>query len=68
MLVVTLWLSGVVVDWMFISGGADVCACLFVDHCCVNVSIRVLNFAVGLNHDNSEVFPDLTVYVLLTSM
>ena len=25
LLVVTLWLSGVVVDWTFTSGGGDVC-------------------------------------------
>ena len=46
---ITVWLSGVVVDWMFTSGGVDVHALLFVDHHCVNVFIRVSNFVVDLN-------------------
>ena len=42
---VTLWLSGVVVDRTFTSGGVDVRAqSLFVDHRRVNVSIHMLNF------------------------
>ena len=42
---VTLWLSGVVVNRTFTSGGIDVCTRLFVvDHRHVNVFIRVLNF------------------------
>ena len=36
-----LWLSGVVIDRTFTSGGVDVRACLFVDHRCVNVFIRI---------------------------
>ena len=51
-LTITLWLSGVVVDWTFTSGGVEMRACLFIDHCCVNVFIQVLNFAVGLNCEN----------------
>ena len=43
--------SGIVVDRTFALGGADMCARLFVDHCCVNVSIRVLNFVIGLNRE-----------------
>ena len=39
-----LWLSGVVVDRTFTTGGVDVRAHLFVDHRHVNVSICVLNF------------------------
>ena len=59
-LVVTLWLSGVVVDRTFTPGGVDVCACLFVDHCCINVFIRVFNFrgwSQPRNYFNSEIFP-----------
>ena len=48
-LVVTLWLSGVVLDRTFTSGDVDVRGCLFVDNCLVNVFIRVLNFH-GLSH------------------
>ena len=48
LLVVTLWLSGIVVDQTFTLGGVDVRACLFIVHCRVDVSIRVLNFH-GLN-------------------
>ena len=48
-LAVTLWLSGVVLDRTFTSGGVDVHACLFVDNRLVNVFIRVLNFH-GLSH------------------
>ena len=33
---VTLWLSGIVVDWTFTSEGVDVHARLFVDHHRVN--------------------------------
>ena len=37
---------------MFTSGGVDVCSHLFVDHCCVNVFICMLNFRVfGLNRE-----------------
>ena len=48
MLVVTLWLSGVVVDQTFTLGGVDVRARLFIVHYQVDVSICVLNFH-GLN-------------------
>ena len=40
-LAVTLWLSVVVVDRTFTLGGVDVCACLFIDDCCVDVYSRV---------------------------
>ena len=36
--------SFLVIDWTFTLGGVDGRACLFIDHCCVNVFIRVLNF------------------------
>ena len=39
--------------------GVDICACLFVDHCCVQVFIRVLNFhgwSQPRNYFNSEIF------------
>ena len=39
-----LWLSGVVVDWAFTTGGVDVRARLFLVHYSINVFIRVLNF------------------------
>ena len=58
-LVVTLWLSGVVVDRTFTPGGVDVRARLFVDHRCVNVFIRVFNFrgwSQLRNYFNSEIF------------
>ena len=59
-LVVTLWLSGVVIDRKFTPGSVDVRARLFVDHHCVNVFIRVLNFrswSQPRNYFNSEIFP-----------
>ena len=43
-LAVMLWLSGVVVDWTFTSGGVDVRAHLLVAHRCVHVFIHVLIF------------------------
>ena len=43
-LVVTLWLSGVVVDRAFTSGGGDARGRLFIDYCCVTVFICVSNF------------------------
>ena len=43
-LTATLWLSGIVVDRTFTLGGVDMCARLFVDRCCVNAFIHVLNF------------------------
>ena len=55
-----LWLSRVVVDRTLTSGGVDVRARLFVDHRCVNVFIRVLNFrgwSQPRNYFNSEIFP-----------
>ena len=33
-----------VVDRMFTSGGVYMRACLFINHRCINVFIRVLNF------------------------
>ena len=39
-----LWLSEIVVDRTFTLGGVDMCARLFVGHCCVNVFTCVLNF------------------------
>ena len=61
---VTLWLSGVVADWMFTTG-VDMCAHLFIVHRHVNVFARVLHFHVlnfhGLsqlrNYFNSKIFP-----------
>ena len=41
LLVVTLWLSGVVIDWMFTLGGVDMRVRLFVDHHCIKFVIRV---------------------------
>ena len=66
LLAVMLWLS-VVVNWIFTSGGVDVCAqSLFVDYRCVNVSVRVLNFrswSQPRNCFNSEIFPMYGMYV-----
>ena len=55
-----LWLSEVVIDRTFTSGGVDMHARLFVDHLPVNVFIRVLKFRSWSqlrNYFNSEVFP-----------
>ena len=46
-----LWLSGVVVDVTFTSGGVDMRACLIVDHCRVNGFTHVLIFVAGLNRE-----------------
>ena len=61
-----MWLSGVVVDWAFTSGGMDVRveAYLF-DHRRINVFICVLNFrgwSQLRNYFNSEIW---YVYTLL---
>ena len=51
--------SGVVIDWTFTSGGVDVHAHLFVDHCCAYFRIRVLNFhgwSQLRNYFNSEIY------------
>ena len=44
------------------------CVHLFVDHCCVNVYIRVLNshgWSQPQNHFNSEIFPVYSIDYLL---
>ena len=43
--------SQLVVDRTFTSGGVDVRAHFIVDHCCVNVFTRVLNFRGCFNHE-----------------
>ena len=68
-LVVTLWLSGVVIDWTFTSGGVDIGTHLFIDHCCVHVFIRMLNFhgrSQPRNYFNSEIFPIYGIWDLCT--
>ena len=55
LLVVTLGLSGVVVNRTFTLRGVDVCTRLFVDHCCVNVFICVLNFLLTAKFSQSKV-------------
>ena len=55
LLVVTLGLSGVVVNRTFTLRGVDVCTRLFVDHCCVNVFICVLNFLLTAKFSQSTV-------------
>ena len=39
-----LWLSEVVADWKSTLGGVDIRARLLVDHRCIHVFIRMLNF------------------------
>ena len=59
LLVVTLWLSGVVVDWTLTLGSVDIRAHLLVDHHCIHVFICVVNLCVWSrpqNYFNSEIF------------
>ena len=52
---------------MFTSGGVDMHVHLFIDHCCVNVFICVLNFrgwSQPQNHLNS-IFPVYSIEYLL---
>ena len=55
-----LWHSKVVVNWTFTSGGVVVHTYLFIDHLCIDVFIRILNFVIGLNHEiilTAKLFP-----------
>ena len=40
-LAVTLWLSGIVIDWTFTLGSVDVRARLFVGHCRINNHVLI---------------------------
>ena len=63
-LAVMLWLSRVVVNRTFTSGGVNVHARLFGDHRHVNVFICMLNYCGWSqlqNYFNSEIFPICTI-------
>ena len=65
--------SRLVVDQTFTLGGVDVRTHFIVDHCCVNVFIRVLNFrswSQPRNYFNSKIFPTygILVWILINAM